>query len=72
MRSGKCPKCGSTSIVTDARPVETTDGSAALAVARDANPDAFVFKDRRTTDLSACVCRDCGYVELYAVLPSVL
>jgi predicted nucleic-acid-binding Zn-ribbon protein len=67
-RTGKCPKCGSKSIIQDAKPINSGDVGA-LAVVKYRNPDAIMFKGKLMTTLSAWVCEDCGFVELYADEP---
>lgn len=69
-RSNRCPKCGSNDIIADAKAVDWNDGfKRELSVATFAKPDALIFKGESTTTLSAWVCADCGYVELYADSP---
>ena len=34
------------------------------------NPEAWVFKGKVRVELSACVCGNCGFTELYAVDPA--
>ena len=64
-RTNKCPKCGSSDVIADAKAINSADNGA-LSVATLRKPDAVVFKGMLTTTLSAWVCADCGYVELYA------
>ena len=64
----KCPKCGSSDIITDAKAIDRVDNGP-LSVATFRKPDAVVFKGQLTTTLSAWVCADCGYLELYADNP---
>ncbi len=73
MRSGTCPKCKSVDIL-DATPIESrADGrTQPVHVATYGDPGALLFKDTRTTTLSAQVCGNCGYTELYADVPSAL
>jgi len=68
--TGKCPKCGSTDITTDAQVIEHyLNADQQLRVASFANPDALLFKGKATSLLSACVCFACGFTELYAASP---
>ena len=46
------------------------DLSVAIALFR--KPDAALFKGKRKITLSACVCTQCGYIELYADSPDTL
>jgi predicted nucleic-acid-binding Zn-ribbon protein len=73
--TGKCPKCGSVEIIADAKAIDRDARgwhSERFTVASFGNPSAFIFKDKRTTTISAWVCGQCGYVELYADSPSSL
>jgi predicted nucleic-acid-binding Zn-ribbon protein len=66
-RTNKCPKCGSSDVIKDALAGGRTDSYAnELSVATYRNPEAFVFKGKLLSSLSAWVCADCGYVEFYA------
>jgi len=73
MKRGTCPKCKSVDIL-DATPIERrADGhNSPLNVATYGDPGALIFKDARKTTLSACVCGNCGYTELYADVPTSL
>jgi predicted nucleic-acid-binding Zn-ribbon protein len=68
--SSKCPKCGSTDIIANAK--VNLSGMRELTVTSYAKPDAMVFKDETSSAVSAWVCRQCGYVEFYANHPRVL
>lgn len=72
--SGKCPKCNSKDIIADAKAVDRSDGGweRDLSVATFGKPDALLFKDKRISNLSAWVCRSCGFVEFYADEPQSL
>jgi predicted nucleic-acid-binding Zn-ribbon protein len=70
-RTKRCPKCGSSDVIADAKACDKGDGGD-LTVATFRKPDAAVFKGQVTTTLSAWVCADCGYVELYADEPKKL
>lgn len=69
--SGTCPKCSSTDIIADAKAIDRGDGNVQreLSIATFGNPNALIFKDQSTTTVSAWVCAECGYVELYADRP---
>ena len=73
-RTNKCPKCGSTDIIADAKAMDRTHHSSEkeLTVATFQKPDAFLFKGKATTTLSAWVCGGCGHVEFYADTPQSL
>lgn len=64
-RTNTCPKCDSSDVITDAKAIDRVDNGA-LSVPTFRKPDAAVFSGQLTTTLSACVCADCGYLELYA------
>ncbi len=70
-RTNKCPKCGSNDVIADAKAIDRSEGhlQTKLSVATFSNPDAFLFKGQMTTTVSAWICGDCGYVELYADSP---
>lgn len=73
-RSGKCPKCGSTEIIADAKAVDRGDSHMTweLTVATYKKPGAFLFKGEQSSTVSAWVCGECGFVELYADEPKGL
>jgi predicted nucleic-acid-binding Zn-ribbon protein len=73
-RTGKCPKCGSTQIIGDVKAVDRGHHHAEfdMSLATFAKPNAILFKGKRTTDVSAWVCADCGFVELYAEYPQAI
>lgn len=72
--TNKCPKCGSTEIIADAKAIDRghSDFQRELTVATFGKPDALVFKEKHKTTISAWVCGQCGYLELYADSPSTL
>ena len=67
-RTNKCPKCGSSDVIADARAIDRDYPRAPqeLTVETFRKPDAFLFKGQQSTTLSAWVCADCGFVEFYA------
>jgi predicted nucleic-acid-binding Zn-ribbon protein len=65
-----CPKCNSNKIAK-AMVLDRADGGN-IQVAIDAQPNAMVFKDRRTSDVFAKVCGECGFLEFYAEKPRTL
>lgn len=69
--TSKCPKCGSRDIIRDAKPIAGSDyGDLLIATFR--KPEAVLFKGLQTSKLSAWVCTDCGFLELYADDPKRL
>jgi hypothetical protein len=68
-----CRACGSTKIVPAAQVWDQGQHSDhQLKVAVAGNPDALIFKDRAMARLTARVCGECGYAELYAQDPRAL
>lgn len=67
----KCPECDSENIISEAKLVERGTGSEPI-IAVDENPSAMVFKKRTTSDITAKVCGDCGYIRFYAKYPGNL
>jgi predicted nucleic-acid-binding Zn-ribbon protein len=75
MRADSCPKCGSSEVVRGVRVIDRGDGNmdaGNLSVAVYTHPQAWLFKGKVATALSACVCAGCGYTELYAADPRAL
>ena len=70
-RTKKCPKCGSSDVIADAKAIDRADNGH-LTVATFRKPEAVLFKGTVTTTLSAWVCAECGYLELYANDPKKL
>ena len=76
-RTNKCPKCGSSDVIADAKAIDRTYGAHGssqtdLTVATFRKPDAVLFKGQQNTTLSAWVCAACGFVEFYADSPKTL
>jgi predicted nucleic-acid-binding Zn-ribbon protein len=72
-RTNRCPKCGSSDIIADVRATtRTAFGEQELLVATYRKPEAALFKQELCTTLSAWVCADCGYAELYAHAPRTI
>lgn len=73
-RANKCPKCGSKDVIAHAKAIDRGDRNIQkkFSVAVFRNPDALLFKGQMTTTVSAWVCAECGYVELYADSPERL
>lgn len=67
----KCPKCGSSDIVADAKAIDRGDANAQyeMSVATFRKPEAMIFKEKQETTVSAWVCAVCGYIEFYADSP---
>jgi ribosomal protein L37E len=68
-----CAKCGSAKMIPRVRVLDRGQGSpgeATLEVQRD--PMALFFKEGVVSKMSAWVCGDCGYTELYASEPDAL
>lgn len=70
-RTNKCPKCGSSDIIADAKAVDRGESNveSELSVATFRKPEALIFKGKASTNVSAWVCCGCGYVEFYADTP---
>jgi predicted nucleic-acid-binding Zn-ribbon protein len=71
--SGRCPKCESSDIIADAMLADRSAHAAYDTFIRTCDdPTALLFKGYHVTRVSAWVCADCGYVELYAESPNVI
>ena len=70
-RTNKCPKCGSSDIIADAKAIDRAHygAEAELSVATFRNLGAAIFNGQSSTTVSAWVCAGCGYVEFYADSP---
>ena len=70
----KCPKCGSSDVIADAKALDRSHNSnqTELTVATFRKPDAILFKGQQKSTLSAWVCAECGFVEFYADSPEIL
>ena len=71
-QTGKCPKCGSSDIVADAKAIDRGEGITQheMSVATFRKPESLIFKKKQETTVSAWVCAACGYIEFYADSPS--
>jgi predicted nucleic-acid-binding Zn-ribbon protein len=70
-KNGKCPKCGGTEIIADAKVIDRRDGpEGELTVATYRKPKALIFKDKQKSTVSAWICSACGYIEFYADDPA--
>ena len=67
--NGKCPKCGSSDLIKEARVVSNEGGIPDHDVqARvDADPSAMFFMRSAHSRLHAYICSQCGYTEIYAM-----
>jgi len=74
MRSGICPKCGSSDIIQDCRIIDHGhyDRQWNLAVTVYEHPQAWLFKGEVSSRLRAWVCGACGFTELYVKNPQAL
>ena len=75
----KCAKCSSVRVIPNVFVVDesprTSEGIPAdnpLRVRIEGNPQAWILKDRLYGELTARICGDCGYTELYAQNPAEL
>jgi predicted nucleic-acid-binding Zn-ribbon protein len=73
-RSGKCPKCGAEEIIKDAMVMDRSHLGVAeeFTLATFKLPKAFLYKGEQRSTVSAWVCGECGFVELYADEPGRL
>jgi predicted nucleic-acid-binding Zn-ribbon protein len=73
-QSGKCPRCGCTDIIADAKAMDHghLNSPLEMTVATYRNPQALFFKGQQATNVSAWVCAGCGFVEYYADTPDKL
>ena len=70
-----CPKCTSEKMVPNARVMDRGQNNidaGDLTVVVYEDPDALIFKGSHSAQLSARVCGDCGYTELFAEDPQEL
>lgn len=74
MQVENCAKCNSTKIIPNARVVDKGDHNSPmdLTVHVYENPDAMIFKGTHEGQLSARICGDCGFVEMYVENPAEL
>lgn len=69
-----CAKCGSAKVIPRARVRDMGHYNMPgdLAIMLHENPDAMLFKETFYSALTARVCGQCGYAELYAEQPGEL
>lgn len=66
--SGTCPKCASAHVIENGRVIDKGSRSGpamALELAVERNPGALLGRGEERFEISAWVCADCGYTELY-------
>lgn len=70
----RCLKCGSDSVVPDARLIDRGDADSrkTAEVGVQTNPGAWVFKGEVRVPTRVQVCGDCGFIEVYATDPHKL
>ncbi|NLS90995.1 MAG: hypothetical protein GXX96_02260 [Planctomycetaceae bacterium] len=73
-QTGKCPKCGCTDVIADAKAIDRGHGNweQEMSVATFRKPEAIIFKEKQVTTVSAWVCAGCGYIEFYADHPKTI
>ena len=73
-RTGMCPKCSSDNILVDAKVVDRGESFAQhhMIVSTFRNPDALIWKGQQSSEVSAWICGDCGFIEFYADSPDDL
>ena len=66
-----CPKCNSSKVIPKVDVIARGSGRhiTALVVA---NPKAILFPGANLSNLSARICGDCGFTEIYAENPQIL
>lgn len=69
-----CIKCGSDKIIPQAKVIDRGDYNSEgdLSISIDEKPDAFIFKQRIRSGITAKVCGSCGFIEFYADEPESL
>ncbi len=62
-----CEKCKSDKIIPQAKVIDRGHGNGEmnLMVSVDEDPNAYFFKQRIRSEISAKVCGNCGFIELY-------
>ena len=69
-----CPKCGSDKMMSQVSLIDHNGEllDRKLSAFAQRNPGAWFFTGDVEIPLEACICRDCGYVELYVTDPHTL
>ena len=70
----RCPKCHSGRVMTGLRVADWGEGNwtGDLSLEVDERPEALIFKGTHKYPLTASVCGDCGFTELYVRNPAGL
>jgi predicted nucleic-acid-binding Zn-ribbon protein len=74
-QSKQCPKCNSKDLIKDAKVIDRGHGNSErekMTVATYSDPDAWLFTGKSASAVSAIICADCGYMELYVDSPRLL
>jgi predicted nucleic-acid-binding Zn-ribbon protein len=66
-KNEECPNCGCRKIIMNAKILDRgeNDLHRELCVVVEGDPQAFIFKDRSYGVMTACICADCGFTEIY-------
>ena len=71
--TARCRKCDSSKIIPDVTVIDQGQGSdGKLKVVVYGNPEALVFRDRHFGAVTARICGDCGFIELWVRNPHEL
>lgn len=70
-QTGKCPKCNSTHVLADITVLDRghLNSEFEFSLTGYGRPKAMIFKERRSSPVSAWVCATCGFIEFYADNP---
>jgi predicted nucleic-acid-binding Zn-ribbon protein len=69
-KTNQCPKCGSKEIIKNATPLDTSQYNVGpFMVAAHRRKESVILKGVSSSTVSAWVCVDCGFLELYANTP---
>lgn len=74
MKSGICPKCQSQNVIPHVRILDYYDalGASNLKAVVYENPNALFFSGEHKSSLTAWICGECGYTELFVDRPQEL
>jgi formate dehydrogenase assembly factor FdhD len=63
-----CLECGSEKIISNVKVLDRASQHSSLdfRVAVDANPEAYIFKERNYSKVTANVCGACGFIHFFA------
>lgn len=68
-----CTACRSSKMIPDVPMIDQGQGSSGrLCIMVEGNPDAFFFKDKKTSAIKAFICGDCGHTVLRVEDPKAL